>query len=82
MYFRGSSVQERIREKSSLLKEVPYLLLICVTEVIKKTPYLSTFFDYWWQNFMGTSVLVNVILLVCSFEPSRKTMEKSFRFSD
>ena len=46
MYFRGSSVQERIREKSSLLKEVPYLLLICVTEAIKKTPYLSTFFNY------------------------------------
>ena len=66
MYFRGSSVQEGIREKSSLLKEVP----------------LSPFFNYWWQNFMGTSLLVHVILLVCSFEPSRKTMEKSLRFSD
>ena len=43
MYFRGSSVQEGIREKSSLLKEVPYLLLICFTEVIKRTPYLSPF---------------------------------------
>ena len=82
MYFRGSSVQEGIREKSSLLKEVPYLLLICFTEVIKRTPYLSPFFNYWWQNFMGTSLLVHVILLVCSFEPSRKTMEKSLRFSD